>query len=153
MSKRNTMSSTETFSIQGGRGGFAVNRYPLQKGRGLSGLFASLVRKIAPFGKSFLRTGKRFVQSETGKSIINDTINTAAAAASSALLENNPEEAKKQVIRSLKRSGNKAKDVAGKIAKNKLEKVLTGSGNLKNKSKRKKKKKCPAEKKLSLLED
>ena len=59
MSKRNTMSSTETFSIQGGRGGFAVNRYPLQKGRGLSGLFASLVRKIAPFGKSFLRTDLR----------------------------------------------------------------------------------------------
>ena len=59
---------------------------------------------------------------------MNDTINTAAAAASSALLENDPEGAKKQMINSLKRSGKKTKDVVGKIAKNKLDQVLTGRG-------------------------
>ena len=100
---------TETFPLQRGRGNFNVERYPLQRGRGLGGIFASLVRKMIPFGKSFLKTGKSIIQSETGKSIINDTINSAAAAASSALLESDPEQAKKQMINSLKRSGNKTK--------------------------------------------
>ena len=118
----------DSFPVQRGRGYFNVERYPLQRGRGLGGLFASLLKKFVPFGKSFLRTGKNFIQSETGKSILNDTINTAAAAASSALLENDPEGAKKQMINSLKRSGKKTKDVVGKIAKNKLDQVLTGRG-------------------------
>merc|ERR1712004_484830 len=83
--------------------------------------------------------GKNIIQSETGKSILNDTINSAASAATTALLENNPEEAKQQMIKSLKRSGNKTKHAVGKIAKNKLEKVLTGKGNVKSKSKRRRK--------------
>ena len=127
------MFHTESFPIQRGRGIFTVDRYPLQRGRGLGGLFAGLLRKLAPFGKSFLRTGKDIIQSETGKSILNDTINTAAAAATSAILENNPEDAKKKMIDSFKRSGNKTKSAVGRIAKNKLEKVLTGKGKTKNK--------------------
>merc|ERR1711963_580705 len=127
--------------LQRGRGNFHVDRFPLQRGRGLGGLFASMFQKILPFGKSFLKAGKNIIQSETGKSILNDTINSAASAATTALLENNPEEAKQQMIKSLKRSGNKTKHAVGKIAKNKLEKVLTGKGNVKSKSKRKRKKK------------
>merc|ERR1712141_674463 len=104
----------------------------------MGGLFASMFQKILPFGKSSLKAGKNIIQSETGKSILNDTINSAASAATTALLENNPEEAKRQMIKSLKRSGNKTKHAVGKIAKNKLEKVLTGKGNVKNKKKKKK---------------
>ena len=94
----------DSYPIQRGRGNFNVERYPLQRGRGLGGLFAGLLRKFVPFGKSFLKTGKNIIQSETGKSILNDTLQTAAAAASSALLENDAEGAKKQLINSLKRS-------------------------------------------------
>ena len=43
------------------------------------------------------------------------------------------------MIKSLKRSGNKTKHAVGKIAKNKLEKVLTGKGYVKSKSKRRRK--------------
>ena len=125
------MFHTESFPIQRGRGNFVIDRHALQRGRGLGGLFAGLLRKLVPFGKTFLKTGKNILQSETGKSILKDTINSAATAASSALLENNPEEAKKHMINSLKRSGSKTKKVVGKIAKNKLEKVLTGKGKLK----------------------
>ena len=144
------MFHTESYPMQRGRGYFNVDRYPLQRGRGLGGLFAGLLKKFVPFGKSFLRTGKNFLQSETGKSILNDTINTAAAAASTALLENDAEGAKKQMINSLKRSGNKTKDVVGKIAKNKLDQVLTGKGK-RGRSKRKRSK--LGMKKLSLLDD
>ena len=77
---------------------------------------------------SFLKSGKDFINSETGKSILNDTINSAASAATSAIIDNDQEAAKKKMMNSLKRSGGKAKNVVGKIAKNKLEKVLTGKG-------------------------
>ena len=87
---------------------FAVNRYPLQRGRGLSGIFANIFKKVIPFGKAFLKggvnMGKDFITSETGKSILKDTIDSAANAASSALLENNKEDAKEQIVKSLKRS-------------------------------------------------
>ena len=133
------MFNADYHPLQRGRGNFRVDRFPLQRGRGLGGLFASMFQKILPFGKSFLKAGKNIIQSETGKSILNDTINSAASAATTALLENNPEEAKQQMIKSLKRSGNKTKHAVGKIAKNKLEKVLTGKGNVKSKSKRRRK--------------
>ena len=148
------MFHTDSFPIQRGRGHFNVDRYPLQRGRGLGGLFSGLLRKFVPFGRSFLKTGKDIIQSETGKSILSDTINTAAAAASSALLENDPEAAKKQMINSLKRSGKKTKEVVGKIAKNKLEKVLTGKGRLnRRKIKRIDKKKKYRKKKSTLLDE
>ena len=146
----------DSYPIQRGRGNFNVERYPLQRGRGLGWLFAGLLRKFVPFGKSFLKTGKNIIQSETGKSILNDTLQTAAAAASSALLENDAEGAKKQLINSLKRSGSKTKDVVGKIAKNKLEQVLTGKGKLKNgriQNNGKKNIKKKKRKKISLLDD
>ena len=146
------MFHTESFPMQRGRGNFNVERYPLQRGRGLGGLFASLLRKFAPFGRSFLKTGKNIIQSETGKSILNDTLSSAAAAASSAILENDTEGAKKQMMNSLKRSGNKTKDVVGKIAKNKLEKVLTGQGKL-NAKKRRNVKKKRKKNKITLLDD
>ena len=150
MSKLN-MFHTNSFPIQRGRGDFIVDRYSLQRGRGLGGIFASLLRKIAPFGKTFLRTSKNILESETGKSILNDTINSAAAAATSAILENDQDGAKRQMMNSLKRSGNKTKNAVGKIAKNKLEKVLTGKGKLQPRKNRKKRK--SGKNKLSLLED
>jgi len=143
------MFNADYHPLQRGRGNFHVDRFPLQRGRGLGGLFASMFQKILPFGKSFLKAGKNIIQSETGKSILNDTINSAASAATTALLENNPEEAKQQMIKSLKRSGNKTKHAVGKIAKNKLEKVLTGKGNVKSKSKRRRKN---MKKRISLLD-
>merc|ERR1712240_430264 len=142
-----TMFNADYHPLQRGRGNFHVDRFPLQRGRGLGGLFASMFQKILPFGKSFLKAGKNIIQSETGKSILNDTINSAAT---TALLENNPEEAKQQMIKSLKRSGNKTKHAVGKIAKNKLEKVLTGKGNVKSKSKRRRKN---MKKRISLLDN
>ena len=142
------MFNADYHPLQRGRGNFHVDRFPLQRGRGLGGLFASMFQKILPFGKSFLKAGKNIIQSETGKSILNDTINSAASAATTALLENNPEEAKQQMIKSLKRSGNKTKHAVGKIAKNKLEKVLTGKGNVKSKRRRKNMKK-----RISLLDN
>ena len=144
------MFNADYHPLQRGRGNFHVYRFPLQRGRGLGGLFASMFQKILPFGKSFLKAGKNIIQSETGKSILNDTINSAASAATTALLENNPEEAKQQMIKSLKRSGNKTKHAVGKIAKNKLEKVLTGKGNVKSKSKRRRKN---MKKRISLLDN
>jgi len=54
------------------------------------------------------------------------------------------------MIKSLKRSGNKTKHAVGKIAKNKLEKVLTGKGNVKSKSKRRRKN---MKKRISLLDN
>ena len=144
------MFNADYHPLQRGRGNFHVDRFPLQRGRGLGGLFASMFQKILPFGKSFLKAGKNIIQSETGKSILNDTINSAASAATTALLENNPEEAKQQMIKSLKRSGNKTKHAVGKIAKNKLEKVLTGKGNVKSKSKRRRKN---MKKRISLLDN
>ena len=130
---------TEPYHLQRGAGVFEVDRYPLQRGRGLGGIFANLLRKIIPFGKTFVKaaasTGKKVLQSDIGKDILNDTISSAATAATTALLENNPKEAKAMLLDSFKRSGHKSKDVVKKIAKHKLDQVLTGRGGKKRKSK------------------
>ena len=131
---------TEPYHLQKGAGVFEVDRYPLQRGRGLGGIFANLLRKIIPYGKTFAKaaasTGKKVLQSDIGKDILNDTISTAATAATTALLENNPKEAKAMLLDSFKRSGHKSKDVVKKMAKAKLDQVLTGKGSKKRKSKR-----------------
>ena len=130
---------TEPYHLQRGAGAFNVDRYPLQRGRGLGGVFANLLRKIIPYGKTFLKTaassGKKILQSDIGKEILHDTISSAATAATTALLENNPKEAKAVLLDSFKRSGNKSKDVVKKMVKDKLDQVLTGSGGKKRKSK------------------
>ena len=131
---------TEPYHLQKGAGVFEVDRYPLQRGRGLGGIFANLLRKIIPYGKTFAKaaasTGKKVLQSDIGKDILNDTIRSAATAATTALLENNPKEAKAMLLDSFKRSGHKSKDVVKKIAKNKLDQVLTGRGAKKRKYKK-----------------
>ena len=131
---------TEPYHLQKGAGVFEVDRYPLQRGRGLGGIFANLLRKIIPYGKTFAKaaasTGKKVLQSDIGKDILNDTIRSAAAAATTALLENNPKEAKTMLLDSFKRSGHKSKDIAKKIAKDKLDQVLTGRGAKKRKHKK-----------------
>lgn len=123
---------TEPGYHQRGRGVFNVDRYPLQRGRGLGGIFASLLRKVLPYWRSFVRTaaesGKRFIKSDLGKEIIADTMDSAANAAVSALLNENPQEAKQIMKNSLKRSHDKSKRVATKIAKEKLEQVLIDKG-------------------------
>ena len=124
---------------------FLVNRHPLQRGRGLGGLFASLFRKIIPFGKSFARgalsAGKQFAQSDIGKDIINDTLQSTARAATSAIIDNDPSSAKEELVKSLKRTKNKSGEVAKKIAREKLEKVLSGKGQRSVQRKKKRKKK------------
>ena len=131
---------TQPYHVQGGAGVFNVDRYPLQRGRGLGGVFANLLRKIIPFGKTFFKTaassGKKILQSELGKEILNDTISSAATAATTALIENNPKEAKTMLLDSIKRSGHKSKDVVKRMAKDKLDQVLIGKGGKKRKSKR-----------------
>ena len=111
---------------------FLVDRHPLQRGRGLGGIFASLFRKIVPFGKSFakgaLSAGKQFAQSDIGKDIINDTIESTARAATNAILDNDLKGAKNELKKSIKRTRNKSEEVAKKIAREKLEKVLSGKG-------------------------
>ena len=111
---------------------FLVDRHPLQRGRGLGGIFASLFRKMIPFGKSFakgaLSAGKQFVQSDIGKDIINDTIQSTARAATNAILDNDLKAAKNELEKSMKRTRNKSEEVAKKIAREKLEKVLSGKG-------------------------
>ena len=124
---------------------FLVDRHPLQRGRGLGGLFANLFRKIIPFGKSFARgalsAGKQFAQSDVGKDIINDTLQSTARAATSVILDNNPSSAKEELVKSLKRTKKKSGEVARKIAREKLESVLSGKGQrgVQRKKKRKKK--------------
>ena len=124
---------------------FLVDRHPLQRGRGLGGLFASLLRKIIPFGKSFARgalsAGKQFAQSDVGKDIINDTLQSTARAATSAIIDNDPSSAKEELVNSLKRTKKKSGEVARKIAREKLENVLSGKGQrgVQRKKKRKKK--------------
>ncbi len=131
---------TEPYHLQKGAGVFEVDRYPLQRGRGLGGIFANLLRKIIPYGKTFAKaaasTGKKVLQSDIGKDILNDTISSAATAATTALLENNPKEAKAMLLDSFKRSGHKSKDIVKKIAKDKLDQVLTGRGAKKRKYKK-----------------
>ena len=111
---------------------FLVDRHPLQRGRGLGGIFASLLRKMIPFGKSFakgaLSAGKQFAQSDIGKDIINDTIESTARAATNAILDNDLKGAKNELKKSIKRTRNKSEEVAKKIAREKLEKVLSGKG-------------------------
>ena len=124
---------------------FLVDRHPLQRGRGLGGLFANLFRKVIPFGKSFARgalsAGKRFAQSDVGKEIINDTLQSTARAATSAIIDNDSSAAKEELVKSLKRTKMKSEEVAKKIAKEKLDKVLSGKGQgtVQRKKKRKKK--------------
>ena len=124
---------------------FLVDRHPLQRGRGLGGLFANLFRKIIPFGKSFARgalsAGKQFAQSDIGKDIINDTLQSTAKAATSAIIDNDPSSAKEELVNSLKRTKKKSGEVARKIAREKLENVLSGKGQrgVQRKKKRKKK--------------
>ena len=131
---------TEPYHLQRGAGVFNVDRYPLQRGRGLGGVFANLLRKVLPFGKTFFKaatsSGKKILQSELGRDILNDTISSAATAATSALIENNPKEAKSVLLDSLKRSGKKSKSVIKKMAKDKLDQVLTGGGGKKRKTNR-----------------
>ena len=131
---------TEPYHLQRGSGIFNVDRYPLQRGRGLGGVFANLLRKVLPFGKTFFKAaasaGKKVLQSDLGRDILNDTISSAATAATYALIENNPKEAKSVLLDSLKRSGNKSKNIINKIAKEKLDQVLTGGGGKKRKTNR-----------------
>ena len=123
---------TDPYPIQRGRGIFNVEKHSLQRGRGLGGIFASLLKKVIPFGKSFIKhaasSGKRFIKSDLGKDILNDTIASAATAATSALIEQDPNEAKTIMRESLKRSQNKSKAVVKRIARDKLDQVLTGKG-------------------------
>ena len=131
---------TEPHHLQRGAGVFNVDRYPLQRGRGLGGVFANLLRKVLPFGKTFFKaaasSGKKILQSELGRDILNDTISSAATAATSALIENNPKEAKSVLLDSLKRSGTKSKNVIKRMAKDKLDQVLTRGGGKKRKTNR-----------------
>ena len=131
---------TEPHHLQRGAGVFNVDRYPLQRGRGLGGVFANLLRKVLPFGKTFFKaaasSGKKILQSELGRDILNDTISSAATAATSALIENNPIEAKSVLLDSLKRSGKKSKNVLKRMAKDKLDQVLTEGGGKKRKTNR-----------------
>ena len=124
---------------------FLVDRHPLQRGRGLGGLFASLFRKIIPFGKSFARgalsAGKQFAQSDVGKDIINDTLQSTARAATSVILDSDPSSAKEELVKSLKRTKKKSGEVAKKIAREKLENVLSGKGQRSVQRKKKRKKK------------
>ena len=46
---------TEPYHLQKGAGVFEVDRYPLQRGRGLGGIFANLLRKIIPYRKTFAK--------------------------------------------------------------------------------------------------
>ena len=124
---------------------FLVDRHPLQRGRGLGGLFASLFRKIIPFGKSFARgalsAGKRFAQSDVGKDIINDTLQSSARAAASAIIDNDHTSAKEELKKSLKRTKKKSGEVAKKIAREKLENILSGKGQRISQNKKKRRKK------------
>ena len=105
----------------------------------MGGIFANLLRKVIPFGKSFVKhaasSGKKFLKSELGKDIINDTIASAATAATSALLEQDPTEARNIMQESLKRSQDKSKAVVKRIARDKLDQVLTGRGKKRKKVK------------------
>ena len=134
---------------------FVVNKNQLQRGRGLSGIFANVLKKIVPFGKAFLKgglnMGKDFINSETGKSILSDSINSAASAATTALLDKSPKRAKEEIVESLKRSKSKSSNYAKNLAKTKLDKVLTGRGG-KKKRRGKKRVKLAKFKSTSLLD-
>ena len=95
--------------------------------------------------------GKDFISSEGGKSILQDSINSAASAATTALLDKNPKEAKEEIVKSLKRSKSKSSNYAKRLAKSKLDKVLTGQGG-KKKTKKKKNVKIKRYRNTSLLD-
>ena len=147
---------TDPYSIQRGRGIFNVDKYSLQRGRGLGGIFASLLKKVIPFGKSFIKhaasSGKRFIKSDLGKDILNDTIASAATAATSALLDQDPNEAKTIIRESLKRTGNKSKSVVKRIARDKLDQVLTGKGKKRRGSRKDEHPLSKQKKKITLLD-
>ena len=147
------MFHSEQGILQRGRGGFNVDRHHFQRGRGLGGIFANIFRRMIPFSKSFARgavdTGRHFIQSEQGKELVNDVIASTARAAKTALIDQNPEDAKRDMKESLKRTGKKSGRVIKKIAQDKLEKVLTGRGRKRVGKKRVKKSK---RKKMTLLD-
>ena len=147
---------TDPYPVQRGRGIFNVDKHSLQRGRGLGGIFASLLKKVIPFGKSFMKhaasSGKRFIKSDLGKDILNDTIASAATAATSALIEHNPNEAKAIMRESLKRTGNKSKAVVKRIARDKLDQVLTGKGRKRRMSKNDEHLLAKQRKKITLLD-
>ena len=119
---------------------FHVSSHPLQRGRGLGGVLSNIFRRIIPFGKSLaktaIKTGKQFVQSETGQNIINDTISSSAKAAKHALLDNDGKKAKEEMVNSLRRSGKKSQKLIKKIAKQKLDAVINDQVKEKNKTKK-----------------
>ena len=69
---------TDPYHLQRGSGAFNVDRHPLQRGRGLGGVFANLLRKIIPYGKTFLKTaassGKQILQSDMDEVNATDTV-------------------------------------------------------------------------------
>ena len=91
--------------------------------------------QVVSFVKHAASSGKKFLKSELGKDIINDTIASAATAATSALLEQDPTEARNIMQESLKRSQDKSKAVVKRIARDKLDQVLTGRGKKRKKVK------------------
>ena len=114
---------------------FYVDSDRLQRGRGLGGILSKLFSRIIPFGKSFARTavkaGKDFVKSDVGQEIIKDTLTSSARAASRAILDDDLEGAQKEMLNSLNRNKGQAQDILKKIAKRKLDKILTGKGRIK----------------------
>lgn len=135
---------------------FHVNSHPIQRGRGLGGVFANIFKRIIPFGKtlakSAINVGKDFAKSDVGKEIINDTLSSSVAAAKHALIDNNKEEAKQEIMNSLKRTGKKSKKIIKKVAKEKLKNLFP---ELENTTKKKKfrKKKGKKKKKIGSLLD
>ena len=111
---------------------FYVDSERLQRGRGLGGILNKLFSRLVPFGKSFAKTavkaGKDFVKSDVGQEIIKDTLTSSARAASRAILDEDLKGAHEEMIGSLKRSKEHTKDILQKIAKRKLNKILTGKG-------------------------
>ena len=81
--------------------------------------------------------GKTFINSDTGKEILKDTIDSAAAAAATALIEKKPEEAKTNIVKSFKRSKTKTKNYAKNLAKSKIDRLLIGKGMARGKKRNK----------------
>ena len=130
---------------------FYVDSERLQRGRGLGGILGKLFSRLIPFGKSFARTavkaGKDFVKSDIGQEIVKDTLSSSARAASRAILNDDLEGAQNEMLNSLKRSKEQTQDILKKIAKRKLDKILTGKGSL-----RKRKHKYSKRMKTTLLD-
>ena len=105
---------------------FYVDSDRLQRGHGLAGILSKLFSRIIPFGKSFVRTD--FVNFDIGQEIVKDTLSSSARAASRAILDDDFEGAQNELLHSLKRSKEQTQDILKKIAKRKLDKILTGKG-------------------------